>query len=226
MQETQVWSLGLEDPLEEGMATHSSILAWRIPWTEEPGGLYSPWGSQSVRPNWSTNAFTFTLLQKKKIQDWRRWPGSWSLGLKTREPYRETLICSGAQRKLRTQPTDNSSDPKEGYSQPSRSAVPRSRPCLGRHGALTQDSVSVLMLGLAFLVSSEPSQGAQWSRLTCQCRRQKRCRFEPWVQKIPWRRKRQPTPVFLPGKSQGQRSLGGYSPQGGRVGHDWSDWAQ
>ena len=41
MQETQVQSLGGEDPLEKGMATHSSILAWRIPWTEEPGGLQS-----------------------------------------------------------------------------------------------------------------------------------------------------------------------------------------
>ena len=39
--ETQVQSLGQEDPLEEDMATHSSILAWRIPWTEEPGGLQS-----------------------------------------------------------------------------------------------------------------------------------------------------------------------------------------
>ena len=39
MWETQVQSLGQEDPLEKGMATHSSILAWRIPWTEEPGGL-------------------------------------------------------------------------------------------------------------------------------------------------------------------------------------------
>ena len=39
MQETWVRSLGREDPLEKGMATHSSILAWRIPWTEEPGGL-------------------------------------------------------------------------------------------------------------------------------------------------------------------------------------------
>ena len=39
IQETWVWYLGWEDPLEEGMATHSSILAWRIPWTEEPGGL-------------------------------------------------------------------------------------------------------------------------------------------------------------------------------------------
>ena len=41
MQETQVPSLGREDPLEEGMVTHSSVLAWRIPWTEEPGGLSS-----------------------------------------------------------------------------------------------------------------------------------------------------------------------------------------
>ena len=41
MQEIQVRSLGREDPLEEEMATHSSILAWNIPWTEEPGGLYS-----------------------------------------------------------------------------------------------------------------------------------------------------------------------------------------
>ena len=39
MQETLVQSLGWEDPLEKGMATHSSILAWEIPWTEEPGGL-------------------------------------------------------------------------------------------------------------------------------------------------------------------------------------------
>ena len=39
--ETQIRSLGREDSLEEGMATHYSILAWRIPWTEEPGGLYS-----------------------------------------------------------------------------------------------------------------------------------------------------------------------------------------
>ena len=41
MQETQVQSLGQEDPLEKGMATHSNILAWKIPWTEEPDGLQS-----------------------------------------------------------------------------------------------------------------------------------------------------------------------------------------
>ena len=47
MQETQVQSLGSEDPLEKGITTHSSILAWRIPWTEDPGGLHSM-GSQRV----------------------------------------------------------------------------------------------------------------------------------------------------------------------------------
>ena len=52
MQETQVPSLGQEDPLEEGMATHCSILAWRIPWTEEPGKLQST-GSQRIRHYWA-----------------------------------------------------------------------------------------------------------------------------------------------------------------------------
>ena len=47
MQETQVGSLGWEDPLEEGLVSHSSILAWRIAWTEEPGGLQAM-GSQGV----------------------------------------------------------------------------------------------------------------------------------------------------------------------------------
>ena len=49
MQETWVRSLGWEDPLEKGMATYSSILAWKIPWTEEPGGPdYSPWGCKNT----------------------------------------------------------------------------------------------------------------------------------------------------------------------------------
>ena len=59
--ETQVHSLGREDPLEKGMTTHSSIPAWRIPWTEEPGGLKSM-GLQTVGHGWGTNTLTFTLL--------------------------------------------------------------------------------------------------------------------------------------------------------------------
>ena len=48
MQETPVRSLGGEDPLERKMGTHSSILLWRILWTEEPGGLYSAWGRREA----------------------------------------------------------------------------------------------------------------------------------------------------------------------------------
>ena len=85
---TRVWSLGQEDPLEKGMATHSNIHAWGIPWTEEPGRLYS--------------------IRLKRV-------------------------------------------------------------------------------------------GQVWRTLARQCRRRRRCGFDPWVRKIPWRRKRQPTPVFLLG---------------------------
>ena len=56
-EETQIQSLGQEDPLEEEMATHSSIVAWRIPWTEEPGGLQFK-SSKRVRGD-HTNTFTF-----------------------------------------------------------------------------------------------------------------------------------------------------------------------
>ena len=61
MQETQVRSLGQEDPLEKRMATHSSILTWKIPWTEEPDGLQSI-GSQRVEHNWVTNTNNPYLL--------------------------------------------------------------------------------------------------------------------------------------------------------------------
>ena len=60
MQETQVWSLGWEEPLEEGMATHSSILAWRIPWTEDPAGLQST-GWQRVRHDLTKQQHYITL---------------------------------------------------------------------------------------------------------------------------------------------------------------------
>ena len=57
-------------------------------------------------------------------------------------------------------------------------------------------------------------------RICLQCRRS---RFDPWVGKIPWRRKWQPTPAFLPGEFQGQRSLAGYSPRGHKE-SDTTDW--
>ena len=61
--------------------------------------------------------------------------------------------------------------------------------------------------------------GAIGKEPTCRCRRCKRCGFDPWVEKIPWRRRWQPTQVFLHGESHGQRSLAGYSP----LGHKESD---
>ena len=54
VQETGVQFLGQEDPLEEEVATRSSILVWETPWTEEPGGLYSPWGFERVGHNLAT----------------------------------------------------------------------------------------------------------------------------------------------------------------------------
>ena len=69
--------------------------------------------------------------------------------------------------------------------------------------------------------------GASGKEPTCQCRRHKRFRFDPWIQKIPWRRKWQPTPLFLPGECQVLRSLVGYiqSTRSQSVGHKWSDLA-
>ena len=60
MQETWVWSLAREEPLEKGTVTHSSILAWRIPWTEEPGRVQTI-GSQRVRHDWAGALFPFSL---------------------------------------------------------------------------------------------------------------------------------------------------------------------
>ena len=68
--------------------------------------------------------------------------------------------------------------------------------------------------------------GARGKDPACQWRRDKRCRFDPWGGKTHWRRKWQPTLVFFPGESHGQRSLVGYSSWGCRVGHSWHDLAQ
>ena len=65
IRETQVWSLGREDPLEKEMATHPSILAWKIPWTEVPGRLQSM-GSQRGRHDWATSLSLFSLSLDSK----------------------------------------------------------------------------------------------------------------------------------------------------------------
>ena len=65
-QEIWVWSLGQEDPLEKEMAAHSSILVWRIPWTEEPGRLQSM-GLQRVRHNFANRLSLFFIRQFRKL---------------------------------------------------------------------------------------------------------------------------------------------------------------
>ena len=66
MQETWVQFLSPEDPLEKEMATHSSILACRIPWTEEPDGLYSPWGHKELD---TTEGLTLSLSARHHAGD-------------------------------------------------------------------------------------------------------------------------------------------------------------
>ena len=62
MQETRIWSLGWEDPLEKEMAIHSSILAWKNPWTEEPDRLYSPRGHKELdTTEWLHFQFSLSL---------------------------------------------------------------------------------------------------------------------------------------------------------------------
>ena len=78
-QEIQVRSLGQEDPLEEEMATHSSTLAWKIPWTEEPGRLQSM-GSQTVGHDWATSWASLVAQTVKRLsamQETRVWSLGW-----------------------------------------------------------------------------------------------------------------------------------------------------
>ena len=65
-QEMQVQSLGQEDHLEEGMATHSSILAWKIPWTEEPGGLQSMGSQESDATEHTYRLFMYSKIHMSK----------------------------------------------------------------------------------------------------------------------------------------------------------------
>ena len=81
------------------------------------------------------------------------------------------------------------------------------------YGNLEASSRSPL---LTFAYAKNLSGAASGKKSTCQCRRHKRQGFNPWVGNVPRRRARQPTPVFLPGKSHGQRSLAGYRPWGHR----------
>ena len=88
-------------------------------------------------------------------------------------------------------------------------------PMQGPHSYFTHTSPTAVCLTLINSASGtqRASQVCAGKESSCQCRRHKRLRFNPWVGKIPWRRVWQPTPVFLPGESQRQRSSVGYSPE-------------
>ena len=88
-----------------------------------------------------------------------------------------------------------------------------------RYAAFTEGGGRLLCGSSPTLTSCQPlsslegfPSGAAGEEPTCQYRRLKRCGFDPWVRKLSWRREWQPTPVLLPGKSHGQRSLAGYRP--------------
>ena len=100
MQETRVWSLGWEDPLEEGMATHSSILAWRIPWTEESVRL-RPMVLQRAGHTWSTCCEELTHL--KRPWCWERWKAGgegdgtgWDSWMASPTPWTWVWVSSGS----------------------------------------------------------------------------------------------------------------------------------
>ena len=95
--ETQVQSLGREDPLEKCMATHSSILAWRIPWTEEPGRLQSM-RSPRVGHNWATNTFIFRAgMTGRNWEVGGRWSEDrgWKNGTREESRYSQFMFCKG-----------------------------------------------------------------------------------------------------------------------------------
>ena len=96
MLETWVWSLGWEDPLEKEMATHSSTLAWKIPWMEEPGSVQST-GSQRVRHDWATSLY-FILTFGTQRRSWRLESCLHEMGdkkhLHAQEPHRALLGIS------------------------------------------------------------------------------------------------------------------------------------
>ena len=149
------------------MAPHSSTLAWKIPWMEEPGRLQSVGSLSQTRLSDFAFTFHFHTLEKEmathsSVLAWRI-PG-------TGEP--DGLPSMGSHR-VRHDWSDLAA------------------------------SAAAVFQGLPWWL--------RWERI---CLKYERPGFYPWIRKILWRREWQPTPVFLPGESHGQRSLSGYSPWG------------
>ena len=169
MWETWVQSLDWEDPLVKGKATHSSILAWKIPWTL---------GSKRVGQDWATFTFTnindriFLIAQLVKNLPAEKETATYSSILAWKSPWTEE---------------------------------PGGLQSMGLHDWECVHEGGGRWVGGNKLVELKKKK----KRICLQFRR---CGFDSWVGKILWRRKWQPTPVFLSGESHEQRSLAGYWP--------------
>ena len=169
--ETWVWSLGREDALEKEMAAHSIILAWEIPWTEEPGRLHTVCrvaNSQTGLSDWSVCARMHACTHRHTHTHTHTPPASSTTG-------------SGwaAQPLLSLEEADKLNCIPSSFYQ---TRVPR-----------PQKSQVVLMV-------KNPPDNEKMSEM----------QVPSLSRKIPWRRAWQPTPVFLPGESHGQKSRAGY----------------
>ena len=169
------------------MATHSSVLAWRIQWTEELLGCRL-WG----RTESDTTEATYQQQQQQDKQ---------MLNVKQRRKEKEGTICWPKRGLLLC-----SHSPSELL--PRRLAFPL-HPGPAHHGRVSGCRVSGLGAPPCVRFRNYTCQRLpRWlsgRKSPWQCRR---CRFDSWIGKIPWRRKWQPTPVFLPGESQGQKACG------------------
>ena len=177
MQKTQIWCLGREDPLKVEMATHSSILAWRILWTEEPGGLQSM-GSQKVGHDWAT----FIGGCSRKIKD---------LAIVSQP----AGGCDRSEHALSVFLTSNPHLHLPGLLQ-------------GMRTSLLACSLRGVEIQVWIVVQSQKRPNREDMDVLCLLSnivKNLQLRFNPWFGNIPWRREWQPTPVFLPGESHGQK---------------------
>ena len=173
------------------MATHSSALAWRIPGTGEPGGLPSVGSHSRTR---------LKRLSSSRAPWDTRLPDSTDTGL-------------GAPTSSSCLRGRTSSTPQLRRGSPGVPLDPPPTPPVSTPSALTALPSSIWSL---FTVPPKASVRVKWERIHLQGKRGRRLRFHLWVKKIPWRRKWQVTPLVLPGKFHGQRSLAGYSPWGSK----------
>ena len=188
IRETWVRSLGWKDPLEKGKATHSSILAWRIPWTIVHG----------VAQSWKQLS-DFHFYRKQNMHP---------------KPVTGMLCFRSAASSFPTPPASVRTHLEPCLSPlkspPALLCLPWSL-CQNASGSGWLRCYSKLWIESLCFSSPGLPRGCTGKESACWCRR---CGFDPWVGKIPWRRKWQPIPAFLPGKSHRLRSLAGYSPGG------------